>query len=238
MDIRLLLDSAGPHCKPIKCGPGQRAFLILKDGFEDRTADGSGVVVATIGADALLCANAGGGRWDYLFSIELSEVAPTKTISASDVATVCCLECDSEALLRKIKMAEIRDFTTESFRVFDDEEEDDAGEFRLFRMHGDIVLTSMEISVARIHGGYGYAEPGKLVVKPISTPEQALGPWGQIGDGAVIDPASSTPMTARFEFIPPLKLEGGRAFGVNVLPENEGSFSGLELHLQFSPANG
>lgn len=238
MDIRLLLDSVGPHCKPIKCGPGQRAFLILKDGFEDRTADGSGVVVATIGANALLCSNAGGGRWDYLFSIDPAEIAPTKEINAADIGSVCCLECDSEALLRKIKRAEVRDFTTESFRIFNDDEGVEAGEFRLFRMNSDIVLHSMEISVARIHGGYGYAEPGKLTVKPISTPEHALGPWAEIDTGAVIDPASSTPMTARFKFIPPLTLEGGRAFGVNVFPENEGSFSGLEIHLQFSTANG
>jgi hypothetical protein len=157
-------------------------------------------------------------------------------ITASDVATVCCLECDSEALLRKIKQAEIRDFTTESFRIFDDEEEVEAGEFRLFRMHSTIVLTSMEVSVAQIHGGFGYAEPGKLAVKPVSTPEHSLGPWGEIAAGAVIDPASSTPMTARFKFIPPLTLEGGRAFGVNVLPEIQGSFFGLEIHLQFSTA--
>jgi hypothetical protein len=174
MDIRLLLDSAGPHCKPIKCGQGQRVFLTLKDGFEDRTSDGSGVVVATIGADALLCSNAGGGRWDYLFSIDPSEIAPTKVIGASDIATVCCLECDSEALLKKIKRAEVRDFTTESFRLFEDEDDVEAGEYRLFRMHSDIVLHSMEVSVARIHGGYGYAEPGKLTVKPISTPEQGF----------------------------------------------------------------
>jgi hypothetical protein len=234
MDIRILLNSDGPHCKPIKCGPGQRVLLTLKEGFEDRTADGSGVVIATIGDDSLLCANAGGGRWDYLFSIDSSEIAPTRSVSASDVASVCCLECDSEALLKKIKQAEIRDFTIESFRIFDDEEEVEAGEFRLFRMHRDIVLTSMEISVARIHDTDGYAEPGKLTVKPISTPAQSLGPWAEIGTGAVIDPASSTPMTARFNFIPPLTLEGGRAFGVNVLPEREEAFSGLEIHLQFS----
>jgi hypothetical protein len=234
MDIRLILDSAGPHCKPLKCGVGQRALLSLKDGFEDRTADGSGVVVATISAASLFCANAGGGRWDYLFSIDPSEIAPTKTVAASDVASVCCLECDSEALLKKLKRAEARDFTIESFRIFDDEEEVEAGEFRLFRKHTDVLLIAMEVSVARIHGGYGYAEPGKLTVKPISTPEQALGPWAEIGAGAVIDPATSTPMTARFEFVPPLKLEGGRAFGVNVFPENEGAFSGLEVHLQFS----
>jgi hypothetical protein len=237
MDIRLLLDSAGPHCQPLKCGEGQRAFLILKDGFEGRTADGSGVIVATISAASLLCANGGGGRWDYLFSIDPAEVAPTMTVSASDVASVCCLECDSEALLRKIRRAEARDFTIESFRIFGDEEEVEAGEFRLFRKHTDVVLIAMEISVARIHGGYGYAEPGKLTVKPISTPEQALGPWSEIGAGAILDPASSTPMTARFEFLPPLLLEGGRAFGVNVLPELEGSFSGLEIHLQFSLDN-
>lgn len=236
MDIRLLLESAGAHCKPIKCGQGQRVFLILREGFEDRTSDGSGVVVATIGQEALFCSNGGNGKWDYLFSVDSAEVAPTKVITASDVATVCCLECDSEALLRKIKQAEIRDFTTESFRVFDDGEEVGAGAFRLFRMHSSIVLTSMEISVSRIHGGHGYDEPGKLTVKPISTPEHALGPWGEIAAGAIIDPASSTPMTARFEFIPPLTLEGGRAFGVHVLPEIEGSFSGLEIHLQYSNA--
>lgn len=236
MDIRLLLDSAGPHCKPIKCGQGQRVFLTLKEGFEDRTTDGSGVVIATIGAEALLCSNAGGGKWDYLFSIDSSEVAPTKIITASDVATVCCLECDSEALLKKIKRAEIRDFTTESFRVFGEEDEVEAGEYYLFRMHRDITLTSLEISVSRIHDTDGYSEPGKLTVKPIATPAQALGPWGEIAAGAVIDPASSTPMTARFNFIPPLTLEGGRAFGVNVLPEMEGAFSGLEVHLQFSTA--
>ena len=193
-------------------------------------------MVATIGAESLLCSNAGGGRWDYLFSIDPSEAAPTKAIGASDIATVCCLECDSEALLKKIKRAEIRDFTTESFRLFEDDEEVEAGEFRLFRMHSDIVLHSMEVSVTQIHGGYGYAEPGKLTVKPVSTPEQALGPWAEIAAGAVIDPASSTPMTARFEFIPPLTLDGGRALGVNVLPEVEGSFSGLEIHLQYSNA--
>lgn len=234
MDIRLSLESAGPHCKPLKCGEGQRAFLFLKSGFEDRTADGSGIVVATITSTSLLCANAGGGRWDYLFSIDPSEIAPTKTVSAADVASVCCLECDSEALLRKIKQADARDFTVESFRVFGDDEEVEAGEFRLFRKHSEILLQSMEISVAQIVSGYAYASPGKLTVKPLSTPEQALGPWGELAAGAVIDPASSTPMTARFEFVPPLKLDGGRAFGVNVFPETEGTHFGLEVHLQFS----
>lgn len=236
MDIRLLLDSAGPHCKPIECGAGQRALLLLKDGFEDRTADGSGVVVATISSVSLLCANAGGGRWDYLFSIDPAEVAPTKTVSAQDVASVCCLKCDSDALLRKIKRAEARDFTVESFRVFGDEEEVEAGEFRLFRKHSSILLQSMEISIAELVSGYGYSSPGKLTVKPLSTPEQSLGPWSEIAVGAVIDPASSFPMTARFDFIPPLRLDGGRAFGVNVLPETEGTHFGLEVHLQFSKA--
>jgi hypothetical protein len=238
MDIRLLLDSAGPHCQPLKCGEGQRAFLILKDGFEGRTADGSGVIVATISAVTLLCANAGGGRWDYLFSIEPEEIAPTQTVAASDIASVCCLECDSEALLRKIRRAEARDFTIESFRIFGDEEGVEAGEFRLFRKHSSILLQAMEVSVARIDGGYPYAyEPGKLTVRPVSTPAQALGPWGTIGDGAVIDPASSTPLTARFEFVPPLLLDGGRAFGVNALPETAGAHFGLEVHLQFSLDN-
>jgi hypothetical protein len=234
MDIRLLLDSAGPHCKPLRCDAGARAFLFLKSGFEDRTADGSGVVVATISSVSLLCSNAGAGKWDYLFSIAPDEIAPTKTVAASDVVSVCCLECDSEALLRKIKRVEARDFTTESFRVFGDEEGVAAGEFRLFRKHTDVLLIAMEVSVARINGGDGYAEPGRLTVTPISTPEQALGPWAGIGAGAVIDPATSTPMTARFEFVPPLKLDGGRALGVNVLPENVGAFFGLEVHLQFS----
>jgi len=237
MDIRLLLDSAGPHCKPLKCGVEQRAFLVLKDGFEDRTTDGSGVIVATISAVSLLCSNAGGGKWDYLFSIDPAEIAPTKVITAADVASVCCLECDSEALLRKIKRAEARDFTIESFRIFGDEEEVEAGEFRLFRKHNDVTLIAMEVSVARIVPGEPYVEPGKLTVKPISTPVQSLGPWGQIGTGAIVDPASSTPMTARFEFLPPLKLDGGRAFGVNVLPEIAGDYLGLEVHLQFSISN-
>lgn len=239
MDIRLLLDSAGPHCKPLKCGVGGQVFLTLKSGMEDRTADGSGVVIATIGAVSLLCSNAGSGKWDYLFSIDPSEVAPTKTVNAADVINVCCMECDSAALLRKMKRAEIRDFSTESFRVFNDEEEVVAGQYRLFRMHSDIALEWIEISVSEIQAGYGYAygEPGKLTVRPIVTPEHAPGPWAEIANGAVIDPASSTPMTARFEFIPSLTLDGGRAFGVGVIPEKAGDFAGLEVHLQFSTTN-
>lgn len=238
MDIRLLLPSVGPHCKPISCGVGRQVFLSLKEGKEGLTADGSGIVVATIVASDLLCASAGGGQWDYGFTIDESEIAPSATLVATDILSVCCIECDSDALLRKLRMVNANDSTSESFRVFGDDEIVETGEIRLFRRHSTILLRSMEVSVARIDGGYPYSyDPGKLFVKPLATPEQALGPWAALVlEGAVIDHASSTPLTARYDFVPPLLLEGGRAFGVGVLPENEGAHFGLEVHLQFSAA--
>jgi hypothetical protein len=237
MDIRLLLTSAGPHCKPIKCGEGQRVFLTLKDGKQDFAADGSGVLIATITDEGLLCSNGGNGQWDYQFSIESSEIAVGKTVTAADILGVCCLDCGTEALLAKLRRSDARDFTVESFSIFSDDEEVEAGEYRLFRRHSSVFLYSMEVSVAQIlpEGGPYPPEPGMLRVKPLATPAQALGPWSEMATGAVINPASSTPLTARFKFSPPLLLHGGRAFGVSVLPPEDGTYRGLEVHLQFSP---
>lgn len=236
MDIRLLLTSAGPHCKPIKCGEGQRVFLTLKDGKQDFAADGSGVLIATITGDNLLCSNGGSGQWDYQFSIESSEIAVGKTVTASDILGVCCLDCGTEALLAKLKRSDSHDFTIESFSLFGDDEEVEAGEYRLFRKHSSILLYSMEISVAQIvpAGGPYPPEPGTLTVKPLGTPIQTVGPWSELAAGAVINPASETPLTARFQFSPPLILQGGKAFGVGVLPPEVGTYRGLEVHLQFS----
>lgn len=236
MDLRLLLTSAGPHCKPIACEEGGRAFLTLKEGKEHFAADGSGVLVASITASDLLCSNGGYGQWDYQFSIDPEEIASGETVSASDIQGVCCVDCGAAALLAKLARSDARDFTVESFRVFEDDAEVVAGDIRLFRKHNPILIHSMEVSVAQVvleEGPYP-PEPGTLDVTPLSTPVQVASPWGALGDAATVDPATSTPLTARVEFSPPVLLPGGAAFGINVQPENEGAFLGLEVHLQFS----
>lgn len=237
MDIRLLLTSAGPHCKPIKCDEGQRVFLTLKPGKEAFAADGSGVLIATIAGVDLICSNGGSGQWDYQLSIENSEIAPGQTVVASDVLGVCCLDCGTEALLAKLRRGFALNDTVESFSVFADNEQVQSGEYRLFRRHSGLLLKSMEVSVAQIvsPGGPYPPQPGTLRIKPLGTPTQTLGPWVELGSGALINPATSTPMTARFEFSPPLTFLGGRAFGVNVIRQDNTIYRGLEVHLQFSP---
>lgn len=236
MDITLLIPSAGPHCKPLECGQGGVVFIHLKPGNEMKTADGSGILVGTIAQVQLICSNAGSGQWAYTFTVSDSEIAAGQSVDPSHVAEVCCLRCDTRALFAKLRRAEALSPMLESFLVFDEETPVEVGQFKLFRMHGSIFLRAMEVSVGRIDSEDGpYPEaPGKLFVKPLATPEQALGPWIELATGATVDTASSFPMTARFEFSPPLMLEGGRAFGVGVDFEQEGVFHGLEVHLEFS----
>ncbi len=237
MDIRLLLTSAGPHCKPIKCDEGQRVFLTLKPGREDSAMDGSGVLIATIAGVDLICSNAGSGQWDYQFSIQNSEIAPGKTVVASDILGVCCIDCATEAMLAKFQRSDALNYTVESFAVFAENQQVQSGEYRLFRRHTGVLLKSMEVSVAQIvsPGGPYPPQPGTLRIKPLGTPAHTLGPWSELGNGALINPATSTPMTARFEFSPPLTFLGGRAFGVNVIRQDNTIYRGLEVHLQFSP---
>jgi hypothetical protein len=237
MDIRLLLTSAGPHCKPIKCDEGHRVFLTLKPGKEDFAADGSGVLIAGIVGVDLICSNAGSGQWDYQFSIEGGQIAPGKTVLASDILGVCCIDCANEAMLAKLRRRDALNYTVESFAVFADDEQVQSGEYRLFRRHTGALLKSMEVSVAQIvsPGGLYPPQPGTLRIRPLGTPTHALGPWSELGSGALINPATPTPMTARFEFSPPLPFLGGRAFGVNVIRQDNTIYRGLEVHLQFSP---
>lgn len=243
MEIQLSLTSAGPHCHPIACEAGDKAFLRLKEGFEDRTADGSGVLVADIAAAILVCSSAGEGKWLYTFDIPNDQIAAGAAITPESVANACCVECGTRALLDKLAAAQSLDYNTEVFRVFEDGEAVAPGETRLLRRHTGIRLHSMEVSAQSIEAvppvtsGGSAPDPGKLTVRPIVTPEQAQGPWSEAvpgSPGAVLDSASSTPLTARYAFSPPFVLDGGKAFGVNHLPDTEGAYHGLEVHLQFA----
>lgn len=235
MDIRILLQSQGIHCRPIECGQGARAVLYLKSGLEGRSRDGSGVLLATI-AHAALIGNIGGlGQWDYQFTVDPGEIAVGESVAPADVGSVCCLGCDAEAAIRKIRQVQTTDFTIESFRVFGPTDIVSAGEVKLFRRHTAIQITAMEVSVDSFETGYPYSTmPATLEVRPIITSAQTSSPWIETGGAAIINPASSTPLTARYVFPTPLEVGGGSAFGANLYLEPSGNFRGLEVHLELN----
>jgi len=236
LSLILLIDAPNLTCPALECGVNAAVAIQLKTASVPKSRDGSGWLIGTIAAADRYCNE----KWRYAFSIPESEVSPEvataqETLEAGDVASVCCLECGDEMLLAKLKARTVTNFTSESFRLFDDTEPIANGSLRLFRRHSTILIHAIEASCEAHVSGYPYAaEPQPIELSFLASPSQQAGPFTDLGaDPLIIDPASATPLTGRVSFVPALEIPGGSAFAVNVNCPDPDQHLGLEVHVDY-----
>lgn len=241
-EINLLIDTDNVTCPPLECySAGDLVMLQLDDGLENKSADASGFLEAEIVSAAPFSQLGAGGKWNYRFTIDDSELNEGESLDAEHISGVCCLECDSKAILAKLKSRSLMNYTTEAFRIFEDDVALTNGDVRLFRRHANILLHAVEVACQKHDaGGYLYAyEPGDVVCSVITSPAQLNSPWSVLMNPsgspvrATLLPSSSTPLTARLELPVPIQIAGGSNVGLNInAPDPEAHF-GLEAHFDF-----
>lgn len=239
LTLILLIDAPNLTCPALECGVGAPVALQLHSASVAKSRDGSGWLVGTISSLGRYCNE----KWKYVFAIPDTEVSDEVKqslvdLAASDVLGVCCLECGDRLLLDKLAVREVTNFTSESFRLFGDEDTIEIGAFRLLRRHSTILIRAIEASVEQHVAGYPHAaEPQPIHLSFLASPAHQTGPLMDLFPAEenvlVIDPAGATPLAGRIQFVPPLEIVGGRAFAVNVEAPDPDQHLGLDVHVDY-----
>lgn len=237
-----------PGCPPTSCyQAGSPVALELTDTAAPKSADGAGWLVGVLSEDAKPQAQVGATDWVYVINFPDTEFSseylegqlPTLTTadvnSGDNAIGLCCLTCGTLMILDRLMQLESRSINRESFRVFEHNIPHQTGLIRLFRNHSTILIHAIEASVEEHLAGYPYAEePGKETLTFLATAAQQTGPFNAVTALELeIDPSSAEPLTARLEFVPPLEIPGGAAFGSNLDVNDPEAHLGLEIHIDF-----
>jgi hypothetical protein len=142
--------------------------------------------------------------------------------------------------LAKIDSIKGTHLISESFRIIDDNLPIILGDTRLFRRHSPLLIYGFDVSVYRHDTGYPYGyENDPVRVRLISAPEQENSPYTNVptknneNPEAIVDPSSSSPLTARYQFEEPALISGGQSIGINTNCNDASNHFGLEVHIDY-----
>lgn len=239
VSLNLQLKASSVTCYPNECGVNSLVGLKLKSGEEDKSADGSGWLKATVtsrsryAADSLV--------WIYTVLIADTELSDEineslDTLTSDDIVSVCCLGCDAQMALDRLDARQLTNFTSESFRLFEANAVHVNGNYKLLRRHSDLLIQAIDVSVDEHQTGYPYAtDPQDVTVSLLKSPAHDTGPLSALTAlTVVIDPASATPLTNRRVFTPNLELPGGSALWIGLSSPDPDQHLGLEIHLDYT----
>lgn len=243
----IALRSNIPGCPPLSCGLGALLAVELKSDSIGKGRDGSGWVIGTIIAQPYSQNTVGPSDWVYQVSFNEAEFSDEvingdlEPLAVADIASgegaigLCCLQCGDLMLLDKIAAIQTRALSRESFRLFAHDEEIAIGVQRLFRNHSAIEIHAIEVSCEEHVAGYPYAaEPQSVAIRLVRTEPQQAGPFNDATDtDVVLNPAATTPLTAKLEFAPPLIIPAGAGVGININSTDPAQHLGLEVHIDF-----
>jgi hypothetical protein len=244
--IDIALRSNMPGCAPLSCGLGGLLAVELKSDSVAKGRDGSGWVIGTIIAKPYPLNTVGPSDWVYKVAFDEAEFSDEvingdlAPLVVADIANgdgaigLCCLQCGDLMLLDKIAAIQTRTLNRESFRLFAHDEEIAIGVHRLFRNHSAIEIHAIEVSCEEHLTGYPAVEPQSFAIRLVRTEPQQAGPFNDATTlDAILSPASTTPLTAKVEFAPPLIIPAGAGVGVNINSSDPAQHLGLEVHIDF-----
>lgn len=239
--LTLTLQGLAAGCPPIKCGLGGTVALRLVDAAFNKTFDGAGWINGTIVEEPAATCAIGISNWVYVLHFEDTEFSAEfldnqlGDLTAADISSVCCTECGIQMILDRMVAPSIVGYKRESFRLHADNEIIATGSTRLFRMHRPLLISAIEISCEEHLTGYPYAaNPGEINVGLLASPGQQQGPAAVLSAlEATIDPASTQPLSARRDFVPPLLVPSGAGVWANVDCADPEAHKGLEVHIDF-----
>lgn len=255
--VSISLRGETPGCPPISCcAAGSPVSFQLKSESKSKGLDNSGWLVGVLTEDCVATSKVGPSDWIYRIAFPDEAITPGSTIAATDMATgtgtigVCCLNCGDIMLLDMIaSLDDSRSLHRESFQIFGESEPHLPGVVGMTRNHSAIEIYAIEASCEVHKVGYPYADdPGPVTLTFQNTPAHLTTPYAittLATDGGpvapsplVIDPASSTPLTNRIEFIPGsdgnrLLVPAGARLGVEASSADPDAHCGLEVHIEF-----
>lgn len=244
--LNISLRSDIPACPPLSCGQGGLLAVELKSDSIAKSRDGSGWIIGTIANKPYPLNTVGPSDWVYQVTfneVEFSDEVINGDLDPLEVADIasgdgaiglCCLHCGDLMLLDKIAAIQTRTLNRESFRFFAHDEEFVIGVHRLFRNHSAIEIHAIEVSCEEHLTGYPAVEPQSVAIRLVRTEPQQAGPFNDAtGTDVVLDPASTTPLTAKLEFAPPLLIPAGAGVGININSADPAQHLGLEVHIDF-----
>lgn len=244
--LSIIFTTSNITCPPINCGAGGTAALKLKEAAIAKSADGSGWLIAAITIAAPFSSNAGAGSWQYVFTVEDSEVRAGQTVTASDIDNACCVPCDASMMLDKLAARTLTNFTRQSVSLYglsdglNAAEQILVGDHVAYRFHSAHLLSAVEIACDAHLAGYPYAaSPDSITCTVIRTGPNSNASWLAVNDvlndpiQIIVEPGSGTPLTARYAIVPPVVIPAGCAVGLNINTSDPEVHFGLQAHFDF-----